>query len=78
MEGFFTAPFLGVEGWSGVEHSFWSGVRNGVPSRKIGVYQSLFSYWFSFWSPLTVTIWGNPIIKSVTLNEGKTGEIWLQ
>ena len=41
MEGFCTPPFLGAEEWSGAEHSFWSGVKNGVPSEKNGAYQSL-------------------------------------
>ena len=34
MEGFFTPPFLGAEGWSGAELIFWSGAKKGVPSEK--------------------------------------------
>ena len=32
--GFFPSPFLGVEGWSGAEEIFWSGVRKGVKLQK--------------------------------------------
>ena len=34
-------PFSRAERWRGADRKFWSGVKNGVSSEKIGAYQSL-------------------------------------